>query len=140
MYVVQQLLFPEFWENRCISAGFFVPVSIFWYSSILCSKQSRHVEEPCAFSFFFPLFIVFFWTFPMPFDTVSLCHSPEEIFKLLSCAIKVKYSTLLQHYFLQCISLYKLSFVIFILQSTQITTSFQQTLNYISWIPEQPLT
>lgn len=81
---------------------------------LFSAANKADVKEPCAFSFFFPLFIVFSWTFPMSFDTVSLCHSPEEIFKLLSGAIKVKYSTLLQHYFLRCVSLYKLSFVIFI--------------------------
>lgn len=53
---------------------------------------------------FFPLFIVFL-TIPMPYDTVSLCHSPEVIFKFLSGAVKAESAALLQQYSLQCVRL-----------------------------------
>lgn len=76
----------------------------------------------------------------MPYDTVSLCHSPEEIFKLLSGAVKAECAALLQRYSLQCVRLQKLPFLTFLLQSIQITASLQETLNYIVWIPQQPPT
>lgn len=68
----------------------------------------------------------------MPYNTASLCHSPEEIFKLLSSAVKAEYAALLQKYSFQCVRLQELSFLTFLLQSTQITTSLQEALNCIS--------